>query len=385
LNIAFFNQNALIQREVVTALRKFPGVHVIAIDIQTHPVAAQAQQVVSILGNHGCEMVITINEWGIDDSGIIWEYCDSHKIAHINWTVDDPFFEEIVHRKKYRPSKYRIDFVSDKGYLEPMRTQGYSVHFLPLATDLSLFHPPPDLSHPRDLDVVFVGNSYLKQIDSFLRMAPGFIDTLVPFLGEVVSSYLADVDFDVEGTIEEKLRKKKIPADLTYEKACFIAKHAAGYFGRKRMITSLAERFRGFMVYGDAGWKQDIPEHRLGTAKYYDSLCEVYQRARITIDINRMVIRNGFTQRVFDAPACGSLVITGKKQVVDESFTVDGEMRDVVVFDSLDTLHDAVNYYLLHDNERAAVAQRGMNTVFRRHTYDHRINEMFTMVKRSGV
>lgn len=385
MNIAFLNQNALIQREAVAALKRVPHVRVIALDIQIHPRAEQAQKVTSILEQHRCDMVFSINEWGIDDGGVLWGYCDTHKIVHVNWTVDDPFYEEIIHKKKYRPSKYRIDFVSDRGYLEPMTREGYNVTFLPLAFEPELFHLPAGTLQPRDLDVVFVGNSYLAQIDAYLKLAPGFIDTLIPFLGEIVGEYLRNMQFDVEGAITKKLKKTRIPDELTFSKAHYIAKHAAGYFGRKRLVRSLVERFDGFTVFGEPGWLKDIPAERLKTAKYYDTLCGVYQRAKITIDINRMVIRDGFTQRAFDAPACGSMLITSAKPVVYDTFTTSGTEKEVVVFKSQSELHSLINYYLSHSAEREEIALRGRQKVAAFHTYDHRIATMFSVIKQVSL
>jgi spore maturation protein CgeB len=333
---------------------------------------------------HGCSAIFSINEWGMDFGGVLWEFLDNNGFLHVNWSVDDPFYEEIIHKKKYRPSKHRFDFVSDKGYLEPMMQRGYNVSFLPLAVDPALFNPG-DGGMRRggwEHDVVFVGNSYLHQMDSLLKMAPGFIDVLVTFLSEVVQRYCNDVTYPVEAAIDEKIRQIPLPTDLTHDKALFIAKHAAGYFGRKRMIKELVKKFSGFKVYGEPGWLQEIPAQRLGTAKYYDSLCDVYRKSKITIDINRMVIRNGFTQRVFDAPASGSFLLTGTKPVVNDYFKTDGPEQELAVFRSQDELVSLIGYYLSHESQRLAIAERGMNKVLSAHTYDHRVAEMFRVISR---
>jgi spore maturation protein CgeB len=165
-------------------------------------------------------------------------------------------------------------------------------------------------------------------------------------------------------------------------KALFIAKHAAGYLGRKQMICALAKRYPTFKVFGEQGWKRELPAERLGTAKYYDSLCATYQKTKITIDINRMVIRNGFTQRAFDVPACGSFLITSSKPVVHEQFVTKGTGIEMVVFTSLPELMELIDYYLERDQERRAIAQRGMEKVLTHHTYDHRLAEMFSVVSK---
>ncbi|MBN2036639.1 MAG: glycosyltransferase [Chitinispirillaceae bacterium] len=378
--IAFFNQNYLIQRETVTSLRRVPGSRVIAIDIHPHPSGDQVLCAAEILKRHGCGMLVTINEWGVDTGGILHAFLEQNGIIHLNWSVDDPFFEEIVLTKKFRPSSSRFDFVSDQGYISAMADRGYKVRFLPLATDPAYFHPALHADREWSYDIIFVGNSYLKQMDDFLGIAPGFVDTLAPFLGKVVEEYHRNVEYDVEGHIEKKLRSTRLPDGLAFEKAFFIAKHAAGYLGRKQIVCALAKRYPTFTVFGEEGWKRELPAERIGTAKYYDSLCATYQKAKITIDINRMVIRNGFTQRTFDVPACGSFLITSSKPVVHELFETKGPDQEMTVFSSLHELMELIDYYLDRDQERRTIARRGMEKILARHTYDHRIAEMLSVV-----
>jgi spore maturation protein CgeB len=378
--IAFLNQNYLIQRETADALRRLPNSHVIVIDIHPHPSPKQAAQVAQILLRHGCNVLVTVNEWGIDVTGVLHAFLEKTRVVHCNWSVDDPFFEEIVLTKKFRPSKRRLDFVSDKGYLQPMLDRGYRAYFLPLAVDPKWFHPDPDAPEEYDHDVVFVGNSYLRQMDDLLKISPGFVDAIAPFLGQVVEAYHRDVEYDVEGHIGKEIRNIRLPDNLTFKKALFIAKHAAGYLGRKQIVLALAKRYPGFKVFGEAGWLRELPKERLGTSKYYDTLCATYRRAKIVVDINRMVIRNGFTQRAFDAPASGAFVITSSKPVVHEFFITTGPNAEIAAFNSQAKLFERVDYFLAHDEERRAIAERGKQKVLAHHTYDHRIAEMFSVM-----
>ncbi len=351
-----------------------------AIDVAAHPTAQQAEAVGAVLERERCAAVLTINEWGTDTAGRFGDCCAARKILHLNWCVDDPFYEEIILTKKYRPSSLRFDFVSDKGYVQPMRERGYRVFFLPLGTDPALFHPAAPPQAACGYDLVFVGNSYLRQMDEMLALAPGFVDSLAPFLGDIIRGYLDNVGYDVEGRIADKLREIPLPRELSYEKACYIAKHAAGYFGRKRIVTALAARYPRFTVFGDAGWLRALPAERTGRAGYYDSLADVYRKAKIAVDINRIVIRNGFTQRPFDILASGGFVLTGAKPVVGDYFSAGGPNQDIAVYHREKELFESIDYYLSHDGERRAIAERGRRTVLAAHTYDHRVAHMFLLI-----
>jgi spore maturation protein CgeB len=378
-NIAFLNQSYLIQRETVEALRRIPDARVAAIDIAAHPTLHQVNVLCGILEQERCGAVVTINEWGTDTGGRFCDFCESRKIIHCNWCVDDPFYEEIILAKKYRPSPLRFDFVSDRGYVQPMRERGYRAFFLPLCTDPALFHPGPAAGGER-FDLVFVGNSYLRQMDDMLALAPEFVDSIAPFLGGIIGSYLENVEYDIEARILEVMKSISLPRELSFEKACYIAKHAAGYFGRKRIVIALARRYPGFRVFGDAGWLRDLPPERVGSAGYYNTLADVYRHARIAIDINRMVIRNGFTQRPFDILASGGFVLTSAKPVVGDFFSPCGPEKDISVFHSEKELFESADYYLSHDRERLAIAGRGRSKVLSAHTYDHRMAAMFLLI-----
>lgn len=378
INIAFLNQTYLIQREVIGALRRLGGVRLIVIDVVSHPNAEQAAKIVSILEENGCSMLFTVNEFGIDAFGVMNTYLEAKKMVHVNWSVDDPFFEELILQRKFKPLPLRFDFVSDKGYLVPMQERGYQPFFLPLATDPAIFHPEENVE--KEWDVIFVGNSYLKQMDEFLEQCPDFITTLTPFLGKLINRYVTEIDFPVEKLVARQLDNVRIPAGMTKEKARFIAKHAAGYFGRRNLVVALVKRYKGFKVFGDAGWTREIGADRLGRAKYYDNLNNVYNKAKIVIDINRIVIRNGFTQRAFDVPASGAFLLTSSKPIVNDLFVTSGEEQNIAVFKSAAELYAGIDYYLSHESERKDIAARGMETVLGFHTYDHRIAEIFRVL-----
>jgi spore maturation protein CgeB len=123
-----------------------------------------------------------------------------------------------------------------------------------------------------------------------------------------------------------------------------------------------------------------LPSGRLGVAGYYDRLCDVYRGAKITVDINRIVIRDGFTQRAFDVPSSGSFLITSSKPVVYDYFETSGPQQEIAVFKSHKELFALIDYYLEHEEERCAIARRGYEKVVKFNTYNHRIVEMFSVI-----
>ncbi len=351
---------------------------IITLDISSHPTIEQAHFACKIMTEHKCRILFTINEWGLDTEGIIHDFMLQRSIIHLNWCVDDPFFEEIILRKKFKPSSLRIDFVSDKDYLTEMNSLGYHAYFLPLATDPSLFFPE---NLPYINDVAFVGRSYLDQIDEFSNIAPTFVESMIPYIASILKEYLLNNELDLEKLLHDKISAVSLPQNCSKKKALFICKHLAGFLYRKEIVLELAKSFENFAVYGDNGWLSSIENKLHKIVRYGNELREVYNGTKINIDINRVVIRNGFTQRVFDVLACRSFLITSTKPLIREFFETENK-KEIVTFSNAEELTDLVRYYLNHESELKTIAQRGYEKILASHTYKHRIQQIFKIVKK---
>lgn len=382
INCFFLNQNYLVQKETLAALRRLPGVSTKALDITIHPDPAQAAYALEILKSGKCSVLFTINEWGLDCCGSISEYIEKNKMIHINWCVDDPFYEELTGHKKFVRSPLRFDFVSDQDYISKMTERGYQVSFLPLAADPGVFYPE---TVPQDKDVVFVGNSYLAQLDLFIEDVNDAIQRLIPFIASLVDEYRKDcLNVNLEGrivTFLEKNEKSRSGAD--FDKLVFVCKQVAGYLYRKDIISGLLGTFSKFMLYGDDGWKNSIGIKKVNKVSYGDDLRKLYNSVRVNIDCNRAVIKDGLTQRIFDVLACRKFVVTSNKMVVNELFETDGPQREVVMFRNREELIDLVRYYIDNEKERDEIARRGYARVLNEHTYDHRIKTIFKIISSS--
>lgn len=384
LSIGFLNHGNLVQRETLAALRRLPDTRVVVIDSVTLAGDIQARQTCEALAARGCRVLVTINDWGLDAAGEIGTFMHRRGIVHVNWYVDDPFFFEIINRITFPSFPNRFDFVSDRGYVKPLRSRGYKAWFLPLATDPSLFFPL-EPAPTAERDACFVGNSYRTQLDTYLKDCDRFMEEQLPFLHLLLQRYRENLCYDIEQPLREYFAGKPLPGSMTPERAVFVARHFVGYLFRKSVISSLAAEYRDFMVFGDIGWAQDLSEGRVSTAVgYYTNLNKTYQTTRVNIDINRMVIRDGFTQRVFDCSAAGALVITSPKRVIGEYFETEGHGCELVVFENEKHLRELLDYYRTHENEGKAIAARAREKVLALHTYDHRVRTMFSTISREG-
>jgi spore maturation protein CgeB len=380
-NIAFLRQGFLVQREVVDALRRIQDVAVVVIDVADFPTTQQAEQVCQILAEKKCALIFTINDWGMDFDGVLNHYIGKNTMVHINWCVDDPFFMELFHNRPVVQNHNRIDFVSNRAYVKSLQARGVNAHFLPLATDPALFYPLHDGSIPYQRDVGFVGNSYRKQLDELCAGNGPFLDSLVDFMASLLKRYETDCRLDLEAEVKNELASIRLPLSLPRGKAVFLVKHFLSYLFRKKIVCSCAVTYPDFTVSGDEAWMLDLPREKVSTAVgYYINLNQTYGDTKINIDINRAVISEGLTQRVFDCSAGGNFVITNNKPVLSELFVTEGQSREAIVFNSENHLKDQIDYFLRHDDERHAIAKKARERVLHEHTYDHRIATIFRII-----
>jgi spore maturation protein CgeB len=379
-SVAISHQKYLVQHELIDAFRAVSGIRVIVIEVPIVTPAESVAELCNALEDQDCRILVTLNDWGLDKEGSVAAFLEKHGIIHVNWYVDDPFFSEIMFGIRQSPRPNRLDFVSDRGYVEPLVKRGFKAQFLPLATDPGIFFPKGHAGKKQDL--CFVGNSYIAGTYKFIKGFEPFFEKLNPDILRLCAAYSADPGFAIDADIEKILLKERLPQGLGHEKAAYLVKHFIGYLYRKKLVLSLSSHYPGFMVYGDEYWSMDLAPDRMSTkVKYYTNLGETYEQTKITIDINRVVIRDGFTQRVFDSLAAGGFVLTSHKKVVAEFFETQGEGRELCVFVNEADLREKIDYFMGHDAERSAIASRGREKVLAAHTYRHRVAEIFASVK----
>jgi spore maturation protein CgeB len=122
-------------------------------------------------------------------------------------------------------------------------------------------------------------------------------------------------------------------------------------------------------VYGRE-WDQIIPRRYIrGTYIANAQLAAYYRRCGILLNDHWESMRSfGFiSNRVYDASACGTFVISDR---VEGFRTIFPDSHEVA--DSAEELADKVRYFLAHPEERAIRAERARHRVLAEHTFRHR-------------
>lgn len=192
-----------------------------------------------------------------------------------------------------------------------------------------------------------------------------------------------------------------LPQARTLPLGCCVATHRsldldAGE--RKRWGADVA--FVGSLSPGRVSVLKELTEFRLGIwggwrdrdpalAAFYreqnvtgEDAVKIYNAARVNLDIHvlfgaRRQLFN-VTPRVFEVPACGGFLLTPAVAQLERLYKPGDEMA---VYRDTDELKAHIRYYLGHEEERRAMADRARQRANGQHTYTHRVRELIRCVE----
>lgn len=134
-----------------------------------------------------------------------------------------------------------------------------------------------------------------------------------------------------------------------------------GAYGfRLAVIAWLRRRGVDVATFG-ADWKSSEP---------LDAIAPVFRRSKINLGMGGVGYTETITNvkgRDFEVPATGGgMYLTSYNSDLAQHFDVG---REIVCYASRDEMLELIRYYLAHDDERAAIAQRGYERAWREHSW----------------
>lgn len=119
-------------------------------------------------------------------------------------------------------------------------------------------------------------------------------------------------------------------------------------------------------------------KYRMNEQRYYlmDEIPGIYSRARIVVNLP---IRDDLNMRFFEAMSCGAMLMTRRDNTGQEKLFQEGQHYEA--FGTTQELFEKVEYYLNHEDERAAIALRGCEIVQQKHRMDLRTQTIVDTVQ----
>jgi GT2 family glycosyltransferase/spore maturation protein CgeB/tetratricopeptide (TPR) repeat protein/protein-L-isoaspartate O-methyltransferase len=110
--------------------------------------------------------------------------------------------------------------------------------------------------------------------------------------------------------------------------------------------------------------------------RYFDEMAKTYSAARIVWNLS---IKNDINMRVFEALACGSMLLTNDlRDNGQEELFHDGV--HLATYRDPEEMLDKIGFYLAHDEVRERIAAAGMAEVKEKHTYRLRMEKILAIV-----
>ena len=146
------------------------------------------------------------------------------------------------------------------------------------------------------------------------------------------------------------------------------------YGEREEFVETLKREGIRVSTFGQ-GWKGN--SSRVSQA----DLIRIYNRSKISLNLSS-ASEKGKIQikgRDFEAPGCGSLLLTKDTPEISEYF-IPGE--EIITYQDANDAAEKVRYYLGNEEERARIAKKGYERVIKAHTMENRFFQIFEFAYR---
>ncbi len=382
LKVAVMDFDYFLTLEIERALRGLGHrVYRIKGDLKREKAADILTKVVKAVLDIKPDFLIAVNHIAFDEEGVVSSFLHSIEMPVAVWYVDSPTI--IVKAFKGNATPNTAVFVWDRTYIEDLRAMGFeSVHYLPLATDETVFFPRDVTREEMETygaETGFIGNSMVRSTEEYMERLPLPLRPLVEKLARPMSEgrqrfndalrTLDERELEMLDSSPEKTRSDFETALL--RKATFLYRLSCiGYLSSFNTV-----------IHGDRGWRKILNGNYIIRPRlnYYTELPVFYNACRINFNATSLQMREAVNQRVFDVPACGAFLLTDHQGAIEELFEV-GE--EVITYRERGEIPELVRFYLRNRGQREAVAGRGRERVLGEHTYRRRIERMIQVMRK---
>ncbi|MBQ3060524.1 MAG: glycosyltransferase [Desulfovibrio sp.] len=159
----------------------------------------------------------------------------------------------------------------------------------------------------------------------------------------------------------------------------------AGYPNRRLAFRPLAGR--NFKIWG-SDWEGEslLAAHvqRQGARISEEESVRVYNATTINLNLHSsiqdgdLVSHGDFVNpRTFELAAMGAFQLVDRRTLMDGLFAAD----ELAIIDSIEELYSAIDFYLVHPEERRTISARSRSRVLREHTYEKRMLSLLTYME----
>lgn len=316
---------------------------------------------------------------------VISNVCKQENIRYISWIYDSPY---VLLYSYTVINPCNEVYVFDKElYLEFHNAGINTVHYMPMAANTNRLDALTDSIIKKDFipylyNVSFVGSLYTEEHNFFDRMTT-LSDYTKGYLDAIMTAQMKVQGYNF---IQESLAPimddlyKALPMDPNpdgveskeYLYAQYVINRKITGLERTDLIRAITEHFSFDLFTPNKNFSMpNLTNH--GPVDYYRQMPLVFKQSKINLNISLRSIKSGVPLRAFDIMGSGGFLLSNYQADFLDDF-IPG--TDFAYYESKEDLLNKINYYLTHEDERAAIAKNGHNKVVANHTFRHRIQEM---------
>lgn len=317
---------------------------------------------------------------------VISNVCKKEQLRYISWIYDSPYV--LLYSYTVINPCNEIYVFDKELYLEFHRAGITTVHYMPMAANTERLDALTGSVVTNDVipylyNVSFVGSLYTESHNFFDRMTTlsdytrGYLDALMAtqmkiqgynFIQESLTPVMDDLyqalpmDPNADGVESRE-----------YLYAQYVINRKITSLERDALIRAITGHFAFDLFTPNQDFTMpNLTNH--GAVNYYNQMPLVFKQSRINLNISLRSIKSGIPLRAFDIMGSGGFLLSNYQADFLDAF-IPGE--DFVYYESTEDLLSKIDYYLAHDEERAAIAQNGHDKIASAHTFRHRVREMF--------
>jgi spore maturation protein CgeB len=313
--------------------------------------------------------------------------CKEHDLKYISFVYDSPQVKLYSYTVTY-PTNYI--FVFDSALVETFRKGGINTfYYMPLPVNGNLIDHL--LTKPYDrkrlsAEVSFVGSLYNEE-HNFLDRYSGISDYTNGYLQAVMDAQSKvygyhfmdeclkpDIVDDLQSQVNYSPESDGVET-LPYVFDDYFLCRKLTSMERVQLLSAVAAQFPlKLFTLND---KAVIPHaQNMGTADYYKEMPYVFHDSKINLNISLRSIRSGIPLRCMDILGNGGFLLSNYQSDFLRHFTPD---EDFVYFENEADLLQKIDYYLSHEEKRAAIAASGHDKVLKYHNFDVIFNEILSI------
>lgn len=329
------------------------------------------------------EFVFSVNYFGV-----ISNVCKEIGIPYISWSCDSPLIS-MYHDSVFNEVNkiFLFDYIS---YNEFKEMGVKNVNYLPLCVDVNrlraLISKADDLDNYKN-NISFVGSLYERnnydtvetELGDYLR---GYLDCYIELQANMPGMPLIDaaLSVDILAQIQERFKLNKSEGSFSDLGLIFQTTTLGFKVAKKQRIDALNMLSKKYKVsiYSNSDTEVlPLTEYK-GGLDYWLEMPKAFNMSKINLNFTIPNIKSGIPLRVWDIMGSGGFLITNKQPEMALFFKEDEE---IVTFSSYGELLEKTDYYIINDKARRSVVENALKKVEKFHTYDVRLEEMFSSLK----